>query len=59
MREAIKSFQTLDGNSIVLLIILKGNMSYVLEKCMFMFKKYLIVTNVACFSSCNLRVIFL
>ena len=41
MSEAIKMFQTLDGNSKILLIILKGNLSYVLKKCMFMFIKYL------------------
>ena len=41
MSEAIKMFQTLDGNSKILLIILKGNLPYVLKKCMFMFIKYL------------------
>ena len=30
MSEAIKTFQTLDSNSIISLIILKGNVSYVL-----------------------------
>ena len=41
MSEAIKMFQTLDGNSKILLIILKGNLPYVFKKCMFMFIKYL------------------
>ena len=41
MSEAIKMLQTLDGNSKILLIILKGNLPYVLKKCMFMFIKYL------------------
>ena len=44
MSEAIKTFQTLDSNSKISLIILKGNLSYVLIKCMFMFIKNLIVT---------------
>ena len=48
MSEAIKTFQTLDSNSIISLIIL-GDLSYVLKKCMSMFIKYLIVTNVALF----------
>ena len=40
-----KTFQTLDSNSSkISLITLKGNLSYVLKKCMFMFIKYLIVT---------------
>ena len=43
MYEAIKNFQTLDSNSEISLIILKGNLQYVLKKCMFMFIKYLIV----------------
>ena len=46
MSEAIKTFQALDSNSIISLIILKGNLSYILKKFMFMFIKYL-VTNVA------------
>ena len=50
MSEAIKSFQIWDSNSKILLIILKGNLSYVLNKCMLMFVKYFILTNVACFS---------
>ena len=50
MSEAIKTFQTLDNNSKISPIILKGNLSYVLKKCVFMFIKYLAVTNVACFS---------
>ena len=44
MREAIKMFQTLYSNSKISLFILKGNLSYILKKCMFMFIKYLIVT---------------
>ena len=44
MSEAIKRFQTLDSNSKISLIILKGNLPYVLKKCMFVFIKYLIVT---------------
>ena len=44
MSEAIKTFETLYSNSKISLIILKGNLSYVLKKCMFMFIKYLIVT---------------
>ena len=44
MTEAIKTFQTLDSNSKILLIILKGNLPYVLKKCIVMFIKYLIVT---------------
>ena len=44
MSEAIKTFQTLDSNTKISVIILKGNLSYVLKKCMFMFIKYLIVT---------------
>ena len=43
MSEAIKTFQTLDSNSKILLIILKGNLPYVLKKRIFMFIKYLIV----------------
>ena len=50
MSEAIKTFQTLDSNSKISPIILKGNLPYVLKKCVFMFIKYLVVTNVACFS---------
>ena len=50
MSEAIKPFQTLDNNSRISLIILTGNLSYVLKKYMFMFIKYLIVIDVACFS---------
>ena len=44
MSEAIKTFETLYSNSKISLIILKGNPSYVLKKCMFMFIKHLIVT---------------
>ena len=43
MSEAINSL-------IIPLIILKGSLSNALKKCMFMFIKYLIVTNIACFS---------
>ena len=50
MSQTIKKFQILDSNSIISLIILKRNLSNILIKCMFMFIKYLIVTNVACFS---------
>ena len=46
MKEAIKTFQTLYSNSKISLIILKVNLSYVLEKCMLMFIKYLIVAKV-------------
>ena len=42
MSEATKTFQTLDSNSKILLIILKGNLLYVFKKRMFI--KYLIVT---------------
>ena len=35
--------QTSDGKSKISLIILKGNLPYVLKKCMFKFIKYLIV----------------
>ena len=45
MSEAIKTFQTSDSNSKISLIIPKGNLSYILKKCMFMFIKYLIATN--------------
>ena len=38
MSEAIKTFQTLDSNSKISLIIPKGNLSYVLKKCMFVYK---------------------
>ena len=38
MSQAIKTFETIDNNS---KISLKGNLSYVLKKCMFMFIKYL------------------
>ena len=38
------SNKTLDSNPKILLIILKGNQSYVLKKCMLLLKKYLIVT---------------
>ena len=38
MSEAIKTFQNLYSNSKILLIILKGNLSYVLKKCMFIMK---------------------
>ena len=38
-------FQTLDSNSIISLIILKGNLPNVLKKGTFLFIKYLIVTN--------------
>ena len=58
MSEAIKTFETLNTNSVFSLIILKGNLSYVLKKYMFMFIKYIIVTNVqvpACFK-CNFYV---
>ena len=44
MSEAIRTFQTLYSDSKISLIIQKGNMSYVLKKCMFVFIKYLIVT---------------
>ena len=44
MSEARKPFQTFDSNSKISLIILKGNLPYVLEKCLFMSIKYLIVT---------------
>ena len=40
----VKTFQTLDSNSIILLIILKRNLSYILKKYMFMSIKCLIVT---------------
>ena len=40
-----KMFQTLDSNSIISLIILKGNLPNVLKKGTFLFIKYLIVTN--------------
>ena len=50
MSEAIKMFQALDSNSKISLTILKGKLPYVLKKCMFMLIKYLIVTNIACFS---------
>ena len=43
MSEAIKTIQTLDGNSKISLIILKGFLRYVLKTFMFMFIKYLIV----------------
>ena len=46
MSEAIKTFQTLDSNSKISLIILKGSLWYVLKKCMFIFIKYLIVRKV-------------
>ena len=38
MSEAIKTFQNLYSNSKISLIILKGNLSYVLKKCMFIMK---------------------
>ena len=44
MSEAIKMFQTLDSNSKISLIILKGILSYILKKWMFMFMKLFIVT---------------
>ena len=44
MGEARKTFQTFYSNSKILLIILKGNLPYVLKKYMFMFIKYLIKT---------------
>ena len=44
MSEAIKTFETLYGNSKISTIILKGNLSYVPKNCMFMFINYLIVT---------------
>ena len=50
MSDARKTFQTLDVKPIILLIILKGNLSFVLKKCMFIFIKYLIATNVICFA---------
>ena len=40
--------EEINSNSEISLIILKANLSYVLKKCMFMFMKYLIATNVAC-----------
>ena len=40
----VKTFQTLDSNSMILLIILKRNLSHVLKKYMFMSIKCLIVT---------------
>ena len=40
----VKTFQTLDSNSIILLIILKRNLSHILKKYMFMSIKCLIVT---------------
>ena len=43
MSETIK-LKTLDSNSKISLIILKGNLPYVLKKSMFMIIKYLIVT---------------
>ena len=43
MSEAIKTLQTFDSNSKISLIIPKGNLPYVLKKCMFMFIKYLII----------------
>ena len=46
MSKAIQTFQTLDSNSKILLIILKENLLHVLKKCMFMFIKYLIVKKV-------------
>ena len=46
MSEAIKAFQTLYNNSKISLIILKGNLLYVLKKYMFMLIKDLIVTKV-------------
>ena len=46
MRKAIKTFPTLDSNSKILLIILKGKLLFVLKKCMFTFIKYLIVRKV-------------
>ena len=50
MSEAIKTFQTLNISSIFWVVILMGNLSYVLKKYMFRFVKYLVVTNVAYFS---------
>ena len=50
MSKTIKTFQTLDSNSKILIIILKANLSHVLKKWMFVFIKYLIMTNVAYFS---------
>ena len=44
MSKAIKMFQTSGSNSKILLIIVKGKLSYILKKFMFMFIKYLIVT---------------
>ena len=43
MSEAIKTFQTFDNNPKISLIILKGNLSYVLKKCMFMFNVHVYV----------------
>ena len=40
MGEAVKNFQTLDSNSRISPIILKGNLLYVFKKYMFMFIKY-------------------
>ena len=45
MSEAIKTIQTLDSNWKSSLIILKGNLSYILKKYMFMFITYLIMIN--------------
>ena len=39
MSEAIKTFQTLDRNSKISLILLKGNLPFVLQKGMLMFIK--------------------
>ena len=44
MSKAIKTFQTSGSNSKILLVNVKGNLSYILKKSMFMFIKYLIVT---------------
>ena len=43
MSETIKKFHTLDRNSKLSLILLKGGLLFVLKKCMFMFIKYLIM----------------
>ena len=49
MSEAIKTFQTLDSNSKISLIILKGNLPYVLKKC-----ERVYVYKVSCCDKCCL-----
>ena len=46
MSETIQTFQTLDSNSKISLIIPKEDLSYVLKKCLVIFIKYRIVTKV-------------